>query len=46
MTVIEMECACCHKPIQLTKTASLFKTNGSAYRIFCGTCYPHLKEAK
>lgn len=27
------------------ETASLFKTSGSAYRIFCGTCYPR-KEKK
>lgn len=45
MTVIEMECAICHKTIPLTETPSLYRTGGGAYQVFCHDCY-QIKDTK
>ncbi len=45
MTIVEMQCAVCHKLILLTETPSLYRAGGGAYQVFCHDCYlPKPKE--
>ena len=44
MTIVEMQCAICHKTIPLTETPSLYRTGG-AYQVFCHDCY-QIKDTK
>lgn len=45
MSKIKVECATCHKTMELTDTSSLYRPDGKMYRFYCADCYNKTKQA-